>query len=61
MEIIKNIKNKLYYLFNKIISYSFSKLESLDKHYSISNNKSITKNINNNNNEEMYGQFIYFD
>jgi hypothetical protein len=61
MEIIKNIKNKLYCLFNKIISYSFSKLESLNKQYSISNNKSIIKNINNNNNEEMYGQFIYFD
>jgi hypothetical protein len=68
MDIIKNIKNKLYNLFNKIIIYSFSKLQSLDKMYSINNTKSIKKknnkiikNINYDNNEEMYGQFIYLD
>jgi hypothetical protein len=68
MEFIINIKNKIYSLFNKIIIYSFSKLESFDKKYSISNKQSIKKknsriikNINYNNNEEMYGQFIYFD
>jgi len=69
IEFIENIRNKLYCLFNKIIVYSFSKLESLDKQYSISNkqftknknNKSISKNINYNSNEEMYDQFIYFD
>ena len=61
MEIIKNIKNKLYCFFNKIIIYSFSKLQSFEKEYSITNKQSIKKNINYNNNEEMYGQFIYFD
>ena len=78
MQIIENIKNNLYFVFNKIIIYSFSKLksldkqsldkQSLDKQYSINNKKSlkkknirIIKNINYDNNEEMYGQFIYFD
>jgi hypothetical protein len=61
MEFIKNIKDKLYFLFNKIIIYSFSKLNIFEKQYSINNNKIIKKNINYNNNEEMYGQFIYFD
>ena len=68
IEFIKNIKNKLYFVFNKIIIYSFNKLKSLDKQYSINNEKSIKKknnriikNMNNDNNEEMYGQFIYFD
>ena len=70
MDIIKNIKNKVYFLFNKIIIYSFSKLQSLDKQYSINNNTKyikknntiIIQNINNyNNNEEMYGHFIYLD
>jgi hypothetical protein len=61
MEFIKNIKDKLYLLFNKIIIYSFSKLNIFEKQYSIRNNKIIKKNINYNNNEEMYGQFIYFD
>jgi hypothetical protein len=60
IEFIKNIKNKLYFVFNKIIIYSFSKLQCLDKHYSI-NNTRIIKKINYDNNEEMYGQFIYFD
>jgi hypothetical protein len=68
MQIIENIKNKLYTLFNKIIVYSFSKLQSLDKQSSINNthhtkkkNTRIIKNINYDNNEEMYGQFIYFN
>ena len=65
IEIIENIKNKLYFVFNKIIIYSFSKLQCLDKHYSINNiqkkNTRIIKKINYDNNEEMYGQFIYFD
>ena len=65
IEIIENIKNKLYFVFNKIIIYSFSKLQCLDKQYSINNiqkkNTRIIKNINYDNNEEMYGQFIYFD
>ena len=37
IEIIENIKNKLYFVFNKIIIYSFSKLQCLDKQYSIKN------------------------
>jgi hypothetical protein len=68
IEFIENIKNNLYFVFNKIIIYSFSKLQYLDKKYSINNKKSlkknnnrIIKNINYDNNEEMYGQFIYFD
>ena len=73
IEFIENIKNKLYFVFNKIIIYSFSKLQSLDKQsldkqYLINNEKSIKKknnriikNINYDNNEEMYGHFIYFD
>ena len=68
IEFIENIKNKLYFVFNKIIIYSFNKLQSLDKQYSINNikyikkeNTRIIKNINYENNEEMYGQFIYFD
>ena len=65
IEIIENIKNKLYFVFNKIIIYSFSKLQCLDKQYSIKNrqkkNTRIIKKINYDNNEEMYGQFIYFD
>ena len=65
IEFIKNIKNKLYFVLNKIIIYSFSKLQCLDKHYSINNiqkkNTRIIKKINYDNNEEMYGQFIYFD
>jgi len=68
IEFIENIKNKLYIVFNKIIIYSFNKLQCLDKHYSINNrthakkkNNRIIKNINYDNNEEMYGQFIYFD
>ena len=68
IEFIKNIKNKLYLFFtplnmqllNKIIIYSFSKLNIFEKNYSTSNNQPI-KNKNYNNNEEMYGQFIYFD
>jgi hypothetical protein len=60
MEFIKNIKNKLYLLFNKIIIYSFSKLNIFEKQHSI-NNTRIIKKINYDNNEEMYGQFIYFD
>ena len=68
IDFIKNIKNKLYFVFNKIIIYSFSKLQSLDKKYSINNvnltkkkNNRIIENMNYDNNEEMYGQFIYFD
>jgi hypothetical protein len=68
IEFIENIKNKLYFVFNKIIIYSFSKLQSFDIQYSINNqkptkkkNNRIIKNMNNDNNEEMYGQFIYFD
>jgi hypothetical protein len=68
IEFIENIKNKLYIVFNKIIIYSFSKLQCLDKQYSINNrthakkkNNKIIKKINYDNNEEMYGQFIYFD
>jgi hypothetical protein len=61
IEFIENIKNKLYFVFNKIIIYSFSKLNIFEKQQSISNNQFIKKNINYNNNEEMYGQFIYFD
>jgi len=65
IEFIENIKNKLYFVFNKIIIYSFSKLEFLNKQYSINNknkkNNTIIKKINYDNNEEMYGQFIYFD
>jgi len=65
MEFIENIKNKLYLLFNKIIIYSFSKLNIFEKQHSINNiqkkNTRIIKKINYDNNEEMYGQFIYFD
>jgi hypothetical protein len=66
IEFIENIKNKIYFLCNKIIFYSFSKLNIFEKQNSISNNKIIKntnnkKTINYNNNEEMYGQFIYFD
>ena len=68
IDFIKNIKNKLYFVFNKIIIYSFSKLQYLDKKYSINNvnltkkkNNRIIENMNYDNNEEMYGQFIYFD
>jgi hypothetical protein len=57
MEFIKNI----YLLFNKIIIYSFSKLNIFEKQHSISNNKIIKKNMKYENKEEMYGQFIYFD
>ena len=68
IEFLENIKNKLYFVFNKIIIYSFSKLQYLDKKYSINNvnltkkkNNRIIENMNYDNNEEMYGQFIYFD
>lgn len=62
IEFIENIRNKIYFLFNKIIIYSFSKLQSLDNTESKKKkNIRIIKNINYNNNEEMYGQFIYFD
>ena len=65
IEIIENIKNKLYFVFNKIIIYSFTKLNIFEKQYSINNiekkNNRIIKKINYENNEEMYGQFIYFD
>ena len=61
IEFIENIKNKIYFLCNKIIYYSFSKLNIFEKQHSISNNQSIKKNMNYKNNEEMYGQFIYFD
>ena len=65
IEIIKNIKNKLYFVFNKIIIYSFTKLNIFEKQDSINNiqknNTRIIKKINYDNNEEMYGQFIYFD
>ena len=61
IEFIENIKDKIYFLCNKIIIYSFSKLNIFEKQQSISNNQFIKKNINYNNNEEMYGQFIYFD
>jgi hypothetical protein len=61
IEFIENIRNKIYFLFNKIIVYSFSKLQSLDNTESKKKkNIRIIKNINYNN-EEMYGQFIYFD
>lgn len=39
MDVIENIKNKLYFVFNKIIIYSFSKLQ-----YSI-NNENLKKKI----------------
>ena len=52
IEFIENIRNKIYFLFNKIIVYN---TESKKK-----KNIRIIKNINYNN-EEMYGQFIYFD
>ena len=80
IEFIEKIKNKynLFFtylntciinmeLLNKIIIYSFSKLNIFENQYSTSNNETIknnnriAQNINYSNNEEMYGQFIYFD
>lgn len=86
MPYFDNIKKKLYFICNKIIKYSFTKLvNSFSSLNNLCKNKYYDKKIKNNvkydekifyhsykkkyyeksyyndNNEEMYGQFIYFD